>query len=395
MTTPNTYIFTNINKLLQVGSGYNYKSTKMSSNQPFSNSIKDKFVKYGWRKGYIYTHLKHLRDELIEDYNENEIITGFSFAWYNSNTITFTTTTMPTPTSSTTQNPKNISSVFYSIGLKNSISKHLETVLEPLCNTCYTDIQLIEIGIEYIVGKYKPIKDKGSNYLYENERNVWFSVPNIKTIKVMNIEYDCATNQNKNIYFTQSILQHIKQIQGNKKNHTLFYHTTGWRFFRSISKNIRHSSGRRCLDFGFTTGFYITDQLNTALEWGKKKGNLFYNEKCMFIFSIPEKKPKYLKYKHLQNDEWREIVKLSRKCIDDIHTIDDDDFDTINNIDNYDLIYGDVVSNPFEIKNGKEPKTHNPTKTQLVSKTTNGDAYLQKHLIGCIFFNKTHYIIHH
>jgi hypothetical protein len=353
-------IFIELDNILH-GGGYQKKT-----HTSFSNTIRQQFIDYGWRKKFINENLHNLNDEFITDYSTKDIIIGFSLAWYKR----FTNDNVYS----------SITSLFYTIGLKKTISQKLEYILQPLHNSCYTNRQIIELGIEYILGKYTPKINNDNNYLYSYAIDNWVSHTNTNKLKILNASYDCHTYmENKNI------MQTIYQLQYNTQ-HTLYYHITAWKFFRSISKSIHHSCGRPCLDFGLTPGFYLTDQIHTALEWGIKKQRLFSNEVCMFIFSIPQTLPKRLRVKYLNNKEWEHVVSVSRKC--NSENLDDVDFDMINDIDNTDFIYGNVASNPKQIKLGKSPKIHNPTKTQMVSKTTNADKYIQKHMLGCVFFNK-------
>lgn len=356
-------IFLEIDNILH-GGGYQKKT-----HTSFSNTIQQQFIDYGWRKEFIHKHLCNLNHECITDYNINDIIIGFSLAWYKRY-------------HNNEDNP-SITSLFYTIGLKKTISQKLDYILQPLYNSCYTTSQLLELGIEYILGKYTPKINNDKNYLHSYPIDKWVSHTNNNKLKILNASYDCNTYMgNKNI------MQTIHQLEYNTQ-HKLYYHITAWKFFHSISKSIHHSYGRPCLDFGFTPGFYLTDQIHTALEWGTKKQRLFSNEVCMFIFSIPQTLPKRLRIKYLNNKEWKNVVSISRKC--DSENLDDADFNMINDIDNTDFIYGNAASNPKQIKSGKSPTIHNHMKTQMVSKTTNGDTYIQKHMIGSVFFNKNQY----
>jgi hypothetical protein len=55
---------------------------------------------------------------------------------------------------------------------------------------------------------------------------------------------------------------------------------------------------------------------------------------------------------------------------------------------NYDFVEGNMVANVEAVKNGKKPIPHIPPKIQLVSRADSADRFLQKHILGCIFFQK-------
>jgi len=325
-----------------------------------TNILKQKLYSLGWNKSFISKNLKDLNDEMIDGYNDNHIITGFSSSWIKRYGIS-----------------DNISLTLINIGINKKIANYLEIVLKPLAGECYTDTQIIDIAIEYIQGKYNPITSINTLfYMNENITLKWFeyNYNKNKYIRVMNIPYKCSIKLENNINTITNSINHIEN------NSTYYYHVASWKSFDSICKGIYHGAGRQCLDFGLRPGFYLSRKVVDCLDWGEKKSKLFSNEIAIFIFSIPNIIPNTLKFKSLKGKEWVNITSLSRQC-------NKPDIE-INELINYDFIYGDMVSNPSEVKYGEIPRTHNPPKKQLVSKTTNSDNYLQNRIIGCYFFKK-------
>lgn len=358
--------FYNLDTFL-IGGAYVKTTTSTTTKQTFSNSIRQKFIQLGWKKSWIYKRLKNITDDILNDYNENSIVIQFSLVWFNKSKCIYS---------------NNLTTIFLSIGLNKQLALQLQSILQPLQNTCYTNSQLVETGIEYILGKFKPIYSISQSYLFETiPENAWtnYNIQKHKTIQIMNVSYSC----NEDIY---TCMKHNLTTLQDSNHSTLFYHTTASRFFRSISRNIQHSYGKKCQDFGFTSGFYVSQNIYDCLDWGYKKRHLLSNEICIFVFSIPNILPQIYTYTYLQDDEWLNIVSISRKC--DIDEVDDKTFDIMTEIDTQDFVYGNMCSNPNKVIQGKIPKTHNPPKKQLVSKTTNADRYLQDRMIACIFLKK-------
>lgn len=340
-------------------------------NKDYTTTIKNKCISLGWKKSFIERKLRYVYDELIDDYNENDCILGFSSIWLEQKRYT-----------------NSISKTYISIGIHKNIADTIETIVQPLQNSCYTNKQLLDLGIEYLIGKFTSLQSIHSKYsIYETNENIW--MPHItkkNTIQIMNIDSTCKTIMDEHQLY-RKLLSNIQKLIVNDKNRMLFYHTTNWKSFRYIRNVIRHTYSMKCLDFGFTSGFYVSKNLYDCIEWGYKKNSLFSNEVCIFIFSLPTTMPNYITYKHLQGNEWKDIVTISRQCAMD--DLDDVTMDRMIEIDNYDFVYGNICNNPNDVvMKGRSPTFHIPLKQQLVSKTNIGDTYLQESMIGCIFFKK-------
>jgi hypothetical protein len=358
--------FLNLQDELQKGGG---TTTKVSPNV---KKIKQEFIKLGWKPSYIRKNLDGLQDDMIEEYVPRHVIEGLSSSWlkkYNTSNTSVTSITS-----------KDISTILMELGIQKQIAIHTENVLQPLLNTCYTDIQLLYIAFEYIRGVYRPIR--ANNIKYYTNPNVimqWFSheYSPKKYIDIMNIPYTCSID----IY--EIVLKNIQNTPHiNSSKSSFFYHTTSWASSESIFNNIYHNKGKYCLDFGLQPGFYLAYNLEDSLEWGNKKNKLFSNEVAILVFSIPHKMPSKLRIKELKGPEWEYVTQQSRLC--------DRKIDEIPQIEEYDILYGNMVNNPKDIiRYGNRPTTHKPSKKQLVSKTTNSDRYLRSKLVGCYYFMKS------
>ena len=164
------------------------------------------------------------------------------------------------------------------------------------------------------------------------------------------------------------------------KEHTYFYHTTSWRTAISIMKyGIEHYSGRENLDFGTTPGFYLAENLHIALKWGNRNYNTYSNEIATLIFSIPNN----TRVLHLTGDDWIHVTRMSKRC-DDYDCRDDKLMKTIHRSD---LVYGNILGNPSQVRFKDVKPAPLGNMNQLVSKTDNGDEILHKCLVGCFFFS--------
>jgi hypothetical protein len=345
-----------LDRILNVEGGGVGKTTR-------AESLKEKMHTLGWNKSFIAKNLSGLDDEMIDNAHESHIISGFSSAWLKRYG----------------HGPSNsISSTLQKVGIHKKLASHVEYVLSPLIGTSYSYVHLFTIAIEYIQGIYAPLTATNTLfYINEHVTLTWFKLMTNKNkvICAMNIPHKCSVKIEKLVHNITQKITHTEPIKS-----TYYFHATSWKWFNSICNKIYNGRGHGCLDFGIMPGFYLSKKVSDCLEWGEKKSRLFSDEIAIFVFSIPDILPSTLKFKALRGEEWSRITSLSRRCATPYSEIDD--------IEDYDFMYGDMVSNPADVMNGYPPRTHNPPKKQLVSKSTNADTYLQSRIVGCYFFRK-------
>ena len=257
--------------------------------------------------------------------------------------------------------------ILYAAGLTRRISKKLSDVIAPLHNTCYSHRQLLDIAIEYVIGKYDKILKPGQVYLIDTPyTGVW--TPNATFEYVYNAaDFDRMSHP-------QDSLPGAKTSGSGK----LFFHATSCRSALHIGRNgIFHLKGRGCLDFGIQPAFYMTPDFNTAIEWCNKNKLRWKGELCILVFNIPMNTLQTLNSKSYDSatSEWVALVTSSRQCRDDI-----------NDLDWFDVVYGPMAANvkPIE-KENKEARAHKPPKFQLASKSNESDRYFAKKVVGVIF----------
>jgi len=191
----------------------------------------------------------------------------------------------------------------------------------------------------------------------------------------MNIPSACSIS-------LQAPLQQILTKTPRNGNHSqFFFHTTGWRSALSIMTQIDHYRGHACQDFSISPGFYLSNSLNTALDWGEKCIKRFSGEIATIVFSIPKTLPNHLNHKHLEGDEWVQVTTGARQCKNK-----EEELDLVRP---HKILTGVMVRNPNGVKERNEPpQSHSPPKFQLVSRHGTADDYLQKRIVGCFFFRR-------
>lgn len=352
---PIEYILENSNEKY-VGAGLS-KSIKIQKIE--TNLLLNKLIDLGWRPDYIKKTFKNMNDNLIQGWPENLLIEHIFKQIIQQSGF-----------------QKSLEESFINIGLQENVAHLLSDILNPLLESSYTYEQILEIGIDYLLGVYNPITLADIPFLIQPEiTNTWFKYNKYKNINIYNIQIDDNTRLNSSINNALSILQ-IHNL-----DRKLYFHSTSWRGSTSIMKRISRHIGRYCLDFGIYPGFYLSETYNESIDWAIKNMKRWHNEAAIMIFAIPTIYPKSIKYKELRKDDWIQVVKESRECKQkDIE---------IDLIYKYDLLYGNMLYNVNQVKTGDElPKAHTPPKKQLVGRTDKAEKFLHKCLVGCIYIQK-------
>lgn len=312
-----------------------------------------KFQSLGFKKSFVENRLQNIKEKDIEDIPLDVIVTGFANAWIHQK--------------------GDIDNTLENMGLNKSTTEELAAVLKPLHGSSYTDTQLYNIGIGYLLGYYKPARgSKAKFFRSANHVDTWINEGNVPFI---NIGHAC-----RRLYESTVEAAINRLYSANNGETTLYYHATSWSYAMSILEYIDFTRGSRCQDFGITPGFYLSDVLENALDWGEKKSRLFKNEVAIIIFHIPQSITKDTHYRILDGKLWSKVVKESRLCAQSNELVE---------IRNYDFLYGSMLANPTAVRDGlEEPVEHGSAKKQLVSRSRRGDAFLQSHILGCIYFQK-------
>jgi len=355
MTEHFYYYVKDIIERLHGGGKRKLSNTKRSNKE--SKEFKEKLVEFGWNPEYVNHTFRYLTDKLLQNWPHHVLIEELfrelieEQGWKNT-----------------------IHESLMGIGIRQDVAIKLETILEPLLDSSYTHEQLLDIAIEYILGNYDPITSSNTRFLYSPEIiNIWTEIEiKGKPYHVYNIPYYCNDNIAK------------KEIENNLiplDGYQYYFHATSWKGSNQIMKRIDRMNGRTCLDFGKRPGFYLATRIEDSVEWCIKNKERWSKEISILVFRIPKELPSTIVIKHLEGDEWTAITKESRECKDKENEIE--------TLWDYDLLYGNMVSNPSAVKERRElPKTHTPPKNQLVGRTDVAEKFLQSCLIGCFYFQK-------
>jgi hypothetical protein len=269
-----------------------------------------------------------------------------------------------------------VASSLIRIGLSNDIALQLEYVVQPLNGNSYTDIQIIDTAIFYLLGYYKPLTPPDAKHIIHSEiTDSWVNYSHeLKTISIYNISKHCSVSN----------LSHFNSVIATtlrRDDCTMYFHTTSWKGSLSITEGISRLVSRPCLDFGILPGFYLSTTSRDAIGWGQANSRIWSNEVAIMIFCIPNNViPSHLKFKELIGDEWMQVTSHSRQCKDTF------DLKLIKSID---ILYGDMVQNASVVRDGGLPVAHTPPRKQLVSKSDAGDSFIYNCLVGCMYFQKS------
>jgi hypothetical protein len=120
---------------LDPNSSYNSNNSTAKSTE-----IKERFVQCGWQRSFIEAKLAKLDDSLLNGWKIDEFMEEYAKAEIHR------PETYPTMKESMME-----------FGVCEEIAEHVQFVMEPLHNTCYTSSQMIDVALEYLVGRYAPL----------------------------------------------------------------------------------------------------------------------------------------------------------------------------------------------------------------------------------------------
>jgi hypothetical protein len=324
------------------------QTRKMRHKRQFEN-FKARLCELGWRKSFIDVHVDSLVGQDLDEQHEEILMETMAKEWvlmYHD-----------------TRNTSTMSTMLYDAGFTRKMANKLSEVIAPLRNTCYTCRQLLDIAIEYAVGRYdKVLPLAHAGYYVDTQEEVWVPHAMFKYV------------------YNAPILSRLSSIptQHVRPQHKLFFHATNYRSALNILQyGISHSRGRPCLDFGIKSSFYMTPELSIAIAWCDANRVRWKGELCIMMFSIPTSdslQALSCKLYEAASAEWVKLVTESRRC--KVH---------INELDRFDAVYGPMASNVQSMKNNALARPHRTLKYQLASKSDASDMYFRNCYEGTIF----------
>ena len=222
----------------------------------------------------------------------------------------------------------------------------------------YSTWHLVQIIIEYANGVFDQIST--NIFLYNPTIvNEWFRNEN------QVLCYNAAREEDV-FKATRSL-----NLESSKQ---LFYHATNWQNTAGILEyGPDHTTGRLCMDFGNRRSFYVTPDINTAIEWTTR--DIFKFEGAIVVFALNMTGLKNKRMFPSPNDQWKKLVKDSRMCRYKRNELD--------------FIYGPMLKNTKNIRDPKEQsEAHSPVRWQLASKKEESDEVLKSAMVGAIFIKK-------
>lgn len=309
-------------------------------------------VELGWESAFIATAFRRLDDRLLLEYPALLFIEDYFTALIRR---------LSQPT-------------LQQLGLRPEVAAALEPLLAPLYGSSYTDHQILDTAIYYLLKRYTPIAGPEATHLINPGKvDQWLPSLHGSNTAVFNLSQPCTMNAHAALV---SVIASLPAVT----DHIYFFHATSWAGSLAIMEGVDRGQGRRCLDFGIYPGFYMSATTIDCLDWGTKKNKLWSGETAILVFAVPTTLPLHLSFKELKGGEWSSITTQAREC---------KGLREVSAIRAIDFLYGDMVSNPTAVERGTQaPVTHRPAKKQFVSKTDAGDAFLDTCLTGCVYFQK-------
>lgn len=109
--------------------------------QIWANQVREEFVRRGWKPAFIESRLAKLDDTLLEGWKTRKFMEEYAKA-----TIQQYDCEWPT-----------IKESMLEFGVCEEMAQKAHEAMEPLHDTCYTRSQMVDVALEYLIGRYDPI----------------------------------------------------------------------------------------------------------------------------------------------------------------------------------------------------------------------------------------------
>ena len=274
--------------------------------------------------------------------------------------------------------------VYETIGIKRSKAIFYEKIFSQIWKIGnYTIHQIVDLTIEYALGKYEPMRPKNIHFPLTYEDGVWF-IPDrrrkmeLTNMNVFHMNMGDELNKEKR---KNTIASKILTIPNIKPNVMFLYHATNWASAMNIiNRGPKHTRGGLCLDFGSLPGFYVTPTIETCIDRTEKHKMCWSNERAIIVFATPVDITNKKDLKNVIFDKpdqkWKRLTRDSRMCRE-------------NELDETDFVWGPMVSNANAVsRNGATPVTHNPPLIQLTGKSDRSDQIMLESMVAVFWIRK-------
>jgi len=105
----------------------------------YTDRFLNRLIELGWRQDYIQTTFPNMNDKLIQGWPENLLVETIFKEIINQQGF-----------------QDSLEKSFFNIGLQKEIGNYLSNILYPLLESSYTNEQILDAGIEYLLGNCTP-----------------------------------------------------------------------------------------------------------------------------------------------------------------------------------------------------------------------------------------------
>lgn len=270
--------------------------------------------------------------------------------------------------------------IYCEIGLNRTSAKLYTKIFEEIWKFGnHTFDQILDLTIEYALGKYEPLRPKNISFLLQEKIESWFIPEDRRKLEITNT---AVFHMNINKSEDAANKGDISSIPGLSPDVLLLYHATNWgSAVNIINRGPKHTRGGLCLDFGSLPGFYVTPSIQTAVEWTVKHRACWKDECAIIVFAAnkniisPLSETENVIFDK-PDKKWKKLTRESRMCQE-------------NELDETDFVFGPMVANANAVsKRGATPITHSPPLIQLTGKSDIADKIMLKAMVGVFWIKK-------
>jgi hypothetical protein len=115
-------------------------NSKVPKNRKQVKRILHRFREMGWKNEFLKYKFRYLSDEHVKGLPVDYFVFEIAMYWLRR-----------------VEDQTHAEIAFRSVGLNKNVAKYIHRIVTPLKNTFYTDYQLLEIGVEHLLGLNSPM----------------------------------------------------------------------------------------------------------------------------------------------------------------------------------------------------------------------------------------------
>lgn len=192
---------------------------------PERSRLLDLFVKKGWDPEFLRVHFRKLGDKMLDEWVHWVFIQSWAKFYLRKVGL-----------------GKTMLDTLLGLGMTLETANKLVPICQSLAGSSYTDYQIVELTIDYALGKYDPIS---LEYFITNAEN---RAPLLLSTTA------CSTTLEPEIDAEYKTLLAKEKEKGRTD---IYFHATSWKSCLSILHGVSHGYGRTCLDFIYRMIFML------------------------------------------------------------------------------------------------------------------------------------------